>query len=126
MAGFGGSQRLPRLVGKGVAIEMLTTGRLVDAEEALRIGLVNIVTTPEELLRTCRKIGEQIAGKAPRAKAPRAVALTLLAVNRGLNMTLEEGLNLEAQLFALTFTTEDMKEGTQAFIEKRAPKFTGK
>jgi enoyl-CoA hydratase len=121
MAGFGGSQRLPRLVGKGVAIEMLTTGRLVDAEEALRIGLVNAVTTPEELFPTCRKIGEEIAGKAPRA-----VALTLLAVNRGLNMTLEEGLNLEAQLFALTFTTEDMKEGTQAFIEKRAPKFTGK
>jgi enoyl-CoA hydratase len=121
MAGFGGSQRLPRLVGKGVAIEMLTTSRMVDADEALRIGLVNAVTPPEELLPTCRKIGEQIAGKAPKA-----VALTLLAVDRGLNMTLEEGLNLEAQLFALTFTTEDMKEGTQAFIEKRAPKFTGK
>ncbi|UCH10787.1 MAG: enoyl-CoA hydratase/isomerase family protein [Fidelibacterota bacterium] len=121
MAGFGGSQRLPRLVGKGVALEMLTTGRVLDATEALRVGLVNAVTTAEELLPTCIKIGEQIAGKAPRA-----VALTLEAVNRGLNMTLEEGLNLEAQLFALTFTTEDMQEGTRAFIDKRKPKFTGK
>jgi enoyl-CoA hydratase len=121
MAGFGGSQRLPRLVGKGVALEMLTTGRGVDAAEALRVGLVNAITAPEELLPTCRKIAEQIA-----EKAPKAVELTLEAVNHGLEMTLEEGLNLEARLFALTFTTEDMQEGTRAFIEKRKPEFTGK
>lgn len=121
MAGFGGSQRLPRLVGKGNAIEMLTTGSMIDAEEGKRIGLVNAVTKPEDLLPMCREMGEQIA-----KMAPRAVALTLEAVNRGLNMTLEEGLSLEAQLFARTFATEDVKEGVQAFLEKRAPKFTGK
>ena len=121
MAGFGGSQRLPRLVGKGVALEMLTTGRMVDAEESLRIGLVNAVAAPEELLPTCQRMGEKIA-----EKAPKAVELTLEAVNHGLEMTLEEGLNLEARLFALTFTTEDMQEGTRAFIDKRKPKFTGK
>jgi enoyl-CoA hydratase len=121
MAGFGGSQRLPRLIGKGLALEMLTSGRMVDAQEALRIGLVNAVTTPEELLPTCRQLAEQIA-----QKAPKAVELTLQAVNSGMNMTLEEGLNLEARLFALTFTTEDMQEGTAAFIEKRTPEFQGR
>jgi enoyl-CoA hydratase len=118
MAGFGGSQRLPRLVGKGYAIEMLVTGRMVEAEEALRIRLVNAVTAPEELLPTCRKVGEQIA-----KQGPKAVELTLQAVNHGLDMTLEDGLNLEAELFASTFTTKEMQEGTQAFIEKRAPEF---
>ncbi|UCD37999.1 MAG: enoyl-CoA hydratase/isomerase family protein [Fidelibacterota bacterium] len=121
MTGFGGSQRLPRLVGKGVALELLTTGRAIDAKEALRIGLVNAVAAPDELLPACQEIAEQIA-----EKAPQAVALTLEAVNHGLEMSLEEGLNLEARLFALTFTTEDMQEGTQAFLEKRKPKFTGK
>lgn len=121
MAGFGGSQRLPRLIGKGMALELLTTGRMVDAAEALRIGLVNSVAPPDELLPACRKLAEQIAGKAPKA-----VELTLEAVNHGLEMPLEEGLGLEARLFALTFTTEDMQEGTHAFIEKREPEFTGK
>ena len=121
MAGFGGTQRLPRLVGKGMALELLTTGRTVDAAEALRIGLVNAVTAPGELLPACRKLAEQIAGKAPKSVEP-----TIEAVNHGLEMSLEEGLGLEARLFALTFTTEDMQEGTRAFIEKREPEFTGK
>ncbi len=121
MAGFGGTQRLPRLVGKGMALEMLTTGRTVDAAEALRIGLVNAVTAPGELLSACRELAGQIAGKAPKA-----VELTIEAVNHGLEMSLEEGLGLEARLFALTFTTKDMPEGTQAFLEKREPRFTGK
>ncbi|MFB0517456.1 MAG: enoyl-CoA hydratase/isomerase family protein [Candidatus Neomarinimicrobiota bacterium] len=121
MAGFGGSQRLPRLIGKGMALELLTTGRMVEADEALRIGLVNAVTSVDGLLPACQKLAEQIA-----RKAPKAVELTLQAVNHGLNMPLAEGLDLEARLFALTFTTEDMQEGTRAFIEKRTPEFTGK
>ncbi len=121
MAGFGGSQRLPRLVGKGMALEMLTTGRMVAAQEALRIGLVNRVTPPGDLLATCKQMAEEIA-----RKAPRAVALSIEAVNRGLETTLDEGLRMEARLFGQTFGTEDMQEGVRAFIEKRPPEFTGR
>lgn len=121
MAGFGGTQRLPRLVGKGLALELLTTGRMIDAAEALRIGLVNRVVSLDQLLPTCREIAELIA-----AQGSQAVELTIKAVNEGLDLDLASALELEARLFAQTFNTADMREGTQAFIEKRKPDFKGK
>jgi enoyl-CoA hydratase len=120
MAGFGGTQRLPRLVGKGVALELLTTGRMIDATEALRIGLVNRVVPPDRLLPVCREIAALIV-----AQGPKAVELTIKAVNEGLDRDLASALELEARLFAATFNTADMREGTQAFIEKRKPDFKG-
>lgn len=120
MPGNGGSQRLPRLVGKGRALEILLTGDFVSAAEAHRIGLANRVTKPDEVIPTCEKILGTIAGKGPVA-----IKLTIEAVNRGLEMSLAEGLNLEANLFGLLFSTADMKEGTAAFLEKRKPEFKG-
>jgi enoyl-CoA hydratase len=121
IAGNGGTQRLPRLVGKGRAIELLCTGDMISAEEAYRIGLANKVTKKEELITACEKILNTIA-----SKAPVAVKLTLEAVQSGMEMTQAEGLNFEANLFGLAFSTEDMKEGTKAFIEKRKADFHGK
>jgi len=121
MPGNGGTQRLPRLIGKGRALELVLTGNMIDAREAHRIGLVNRVVAPEQLLATA----EEILG-AIYAKGPVAVKLCLEAVNHGMNLTLEEGVRLEANLFGLCFSTEDMKEGTRAFIEKRKPEFKGK
>lgn len=120
-AGFGGTQRLPRLVGKGVALELLTTGRMIDAGEALRIGLVNRVAPPEQLLPVCNEIALQIA-----ERGPLAVAATIKAVNEGLELDLTAALELEAGLFAGTFNSADMREGTAAFIEKRKPEFKGR
>ena len=119
--GYGGSQRLPRLVGKGRALQILLTGDMVTAAEALSIGLVNQVVPQAELMPAA----EAIAGKIM-ANAPLAVRLCLEAVNRGLEMTQDDGQFLEAALFGLTCATEDMKEGTKAFLEKRAPNFKGK
>lgn len=121
IAGNGGTQRLPRLVGKGRAIELLCTGDMISAEEAYRIGLANKITKKEELILTCEKVLNTIA-----SKAPVAVKLTLEAVQSGMEMTLAEGLNFEANLFGLVFSTDDMKEGTKAFIEKRKADFKGK
>jgi enoyl-CoA hydratase/carnithine racemase len=121
IAGNGGTQRLPRLVGKGRAIEMLCSGDMISAEEAYRIGLANKVVKKEELIPTCEKLLNTIA-----SKAPVAVKLTLEAVQSGMEMTQSEGLNFEANLFGLAFSTEDMKEGTKAFIEKRKANFQGK
>ena len=121
IAGNGGTQRLPRLVGKGRAIELLCTGDMISAEEAYRIGLANKLTKKEELISTCEKILNTVA-----SKAPVAVKLTLEAVQSGMEMTLAEGLNFEANLFGLVFSSDDMKEGTKAFIEKRKPDFKGK
>ena len=118
--GFGGTQRLPRLVGKGVALQMILTGDMISAEDALRIGLVNEVVAPVDLL----KRAEEIAGKII-ANGPVAARLCLEAVNKGLEMPLEEGLAHEATLFGLAFATKDKTEGTQAFMEKRAPQFKG-
>lgn len=119
--GNGGTQRLPRLVGKGRALELVLTGNMIDAQEAFRIGLVNKVTSPEELISTSEKILETIM-----TKGPVAVKLALEAVNHGMELSLDEGVQLEANLFGLCFSTEDMKEGTQAFIEKRKAEFKGK
>lgn len=119
--GNGGTQRLPRLVGKGRALELILTGNMIDAQEAYRIGLVNRVAKPELLISTAEEILTTIL-----TKGPVAVKLCLEAVNHGMELTLDEGVQLEANLFGLCFATEDMKEGTRAFIEKRKPKFKGK
>jgi enoyl-CoA hydratase/carnithine racemase len=119
--GYGGSQRLPRLVGKGRALQILLTGDMVPAAEAFRIGLVNQVVPQAELMSTAEGIARKIM-----ANAPLAVKLCLDAVNRGMEMTQDEGQFLEATLFGLSCATEDMREGTKAFLEKRAPNFKGK
>src|SRR5438876_8166647 len=121
IAGYGGSQRLPRLVGKGPALQILLTGEQIPAQEALRIGLVNEVVPLAQLLSR----GEEIAKKII-ANAPLAVQYTLEAVNKGMEMPLAEGLFLEATLFSVACATEDKKEGTSAFLEKRAAAFKGK
>jgi len=119
--GYGGSQRLPRLCGKGVAHELILTGEMITAEEALRVGLVNRVVEPGELLATAEAIAKKII-----ANAPMAVQYSLEAVERGMEMPQEEGLYLEATLFGLCCATQDMREGTRAFLEKRPPKFEGR
>ena len=119
--GNGGTQRLPRLVGKGRALELILTGNIIDAQEAYRIGLINRVTSPDKLISTAEEILKTIFGKGPVA-----VKLALEAVNHGLELTLDEGVQLESNLFGLCFSTEDMKEGTRAFIEKRKADFKGR
>ncbi len=119
--GYGGTQRLPRIVGKGRAIEILLTGDMIDAQEAYRIGLVNKVTSREELIPTCESIARKII-----AKGPVAIRYALESAHQGMEMPIEEGLFLEATLFGLTCATEDMKEGTKAFMEKRRAVFKGK
>lgn len=119
--GYGGSQRLARLVGKGRALELILTGEPITAEEAYRIGLVNQVTPAGKLLAAAEGLVRKIL-----ANAPLAVRFAIEAVNHGLEMTQAEGQFLEANLFSLCCATEDMKEGTRAFLEKRAPKFSGK
>ncbi|MDL2718819.1 MAG: enoyl-CoA hydratase-related protein, partial [Acidobacteriota bacterium] len=121
MPGYGGSQRLPRLVGKGRAFEILLTGDPITAEEAFRIGLVNRVVEPGELLATSRAILAKIL-----SRAPMAVGCVLDAVNRGLDMPFGAAEDYEATLFGLCVSTEDMKEGVAAFLEKRPAKFAGK
>ena len=121
MCGYGGTQRLPRLVGKGRALEMLLTGEMVDAQEALRIGLVNRVVPADRLLAEAEGLLRKML-----ANSPASLRLSLQAVNAGLEMPLREAQVLEATLFGLLCTTDDMKEGTKAFLEKRLPKFTGR
>ncbi|MFA7459509.1 MAG: enoyl-CoA hydratase-related protein [Trueperaceae bacterium] len=116
--GYGGTQRLPRLVGKGFAFELIFTGRHVSAEEALQMGLVNRVA--DDALATALELA-----KAAAKNAPVALGLAKEAVVRGLDLTLAEGLEVEADMFGLVTTTADMREGTSAFLEKRAPKFEG-
>ena len=119
--GYGGSQRLPRLVGKGIAMQLVLAGEMISAQEALRIGLVNEVLPAAELIGRA----EAIAGKVA-ANAPLAVQYAMEAVNKGLDMTLAEGLAFEAALFGVCCSTADKKEGTAAFLEKRAAQFQGK
>jgi enoyl-CoA hydratase len=121
MAGYGGSQRLPRLVGKGMAMQLLLTGDQIPAGEALRVGLVNEVVPQADLIKRAEEIAAKII-----ANAPLAIQYTMEAVNHGMEMTLPEGLYLEATLFGVCCATEDKNEGTKAFLEKRAAKFTGK
>jgi enoyl-CoA hydratase len=119
--GYGGSQRLARLCGKGVAHELCLTGEMIGAEEAMRIGLVNHIYEPAELLPAAEAMAKKII-----ANAPLAVKFTMEAIERGMEMGQEEGLLLEATLFGLACTTEDMREGTKAFLEKRPGQFKGK
>jgi enoyl-CoA hydratase len=119
--GYGGSQRLARLCGKGVAHELCLTGEVITAEEAQRVGLVNRVYEPAELLPAAEAMAKKII-----ANAPLAVKYTMEAIERGIEMPLEEGLFLEATLFGLSCATEDMREGTKAFLEKRPSQFKGK
>jgi enoyl-CoA hydratase len=119
--GYGGSQRLARLCGKGVAHELCLTGEMITAEEAQRIGLVNRIYEPGELLAAAEAMAKKII-----ANAPIAVKYTMEAIERGVEMAQEEGLFLEATLFGLSCATEDMGEGTKAFLEKRPAAFKGK
>jgi len=121
LPGYGGTQRLARLCGKGVAHELILTGEMIGAEEALRIGLVTRVTEPAELLPTAESIARKII-----ANASLAVKYSMEAIERGMEMPQEEGLFLEATLFGLCCATEDMREGTRAFLEKRPAKFQGR
>ena len=118
--GYGGTQRLPRLVGKGRAIQLILTGEMIDAAEAFRIGLVNRVVPADQLLAEAEKLLRGIL-----SMGPLAVRLSLEAIDQGLEMTLDEGLLLEANHFGLLAATHDMKEGLTAFLEKRQAKFTG-
>jgi enoyl-CoA hydratase len=119
--GYGGTQRLPRLVGKGRAAQLLLTGEMIDAAEAYRIGLVNKVVPGADLMNTAREMMKTIL-----ANGPLAVALCIEAIERGLDMSLDEGLILEANHFGLLAATDDMREGTRAFLEKRTPVFKGR
>lgn len=121
MPGYAGTQRLPRLVGKGRALEMILSGNPVTAEEALRIGLVNRVVEPEALLPACEEVANAIA-----ARAPVALRHAIEAVERGLDGSLEEGSSLEQALFGLLWSTADMREGCAAFLEKREAGFSGR
>ena len=119
--GYGGTQRLPRLVGKGLAMQMVLSGEMITAQEAHRIGLVNEVVAASELIPRAEAIAQKII-----SNAPLAVQYAMEAVNKGMEMTLAEGLFLEATLFAVSCATEDKKEGTTAFLEKRQAQFKGK
>ena len=117
---YGGTQRLARLTGSGRALEMMLTGQSVSADEALRLGLVNRISEPERLLEDATALAQEIM-----QLAPLAIRACLESVTRGLSLPLEEGLKLEAELFSRLFATADMREGTQAFLEKRPPVFKG-
>ena len=119
--GGGGTQRLPRLVGKGRALQLILSGEMITAQEAYRIGLVNEVVPAAELIPRAEAILKQIF-----ANAPLAVRYSLEAVNKGLETSQTEGLALEASFFGLCAGTEDKQEGTRAFLEKRAPQFQGR
>jgi len=116
--GFGGTQRLPRLVGKAKAIELILTGDVISAQEALRIGLVNAVVPPEAVLKTAKDVARKIA-----AKGGVALRLALQAMQQSATLDMPHGLALEAKLFGEVAQTEDMREGLRAFLEKRQPTF---
>jgi enoyl-CoA hydratase len=118
--GYAGSQRLSRLVGKGVALDLLLTGRQLKADEALAIGLVNRVVPRAELMATVKALAGELA-----SKAPIAMRYIIEAVNRGLEISFETAQMHEATLFGLVASTADMREGTRAFLEKRKAQFKG-
>ena len=119
--GYGGTQRLARLVGKGRALELVLTGEQIDAQEAYRIGLVNKVVPAEELMPAAERMMRQVL-----ANGPLALGLCIEAIDRGLEMSLEEGMVLEANHFGLLAATADMREGMRAFLEKRPAAFAGR
>lgn len=119
--GFGGTQRLPRRVGVGHARELIYSGEMIDAAEALRIGLVNRVHEPEQLMPAVKKLAETIA-----TRGPVAVAAAKTAVREGADRPLPEANAIEVRTFGELFRSEDMREGTRAFVEKRKPSFTGR
>jgi len=119
--GYGGTQRLQRLVGKGLAMQLVLTGEMITAQEAHRMGLVNEVTAPADLIPRAEAIAAKII-----ANAPLAVQYAMEAVNKGMEMTLSAGLYLEAVLFSVACSSEDKKEGTTAFLEKRPAVFKGR
>ena len=119
--GGGGTQRMPRLVGKGRALQIILSGEIISAQEAYRIGLVNEVVPAADVITRAEAILKQIF-----SNAPIAVKYSLEAVNKGLETSVAEGLSLEASLFGLCAGTEDKREGTQAFLQKRAPQFQGR
>ncbi|WP_300350524.1 short-chain-enoyl-CoA hydratase [Clostridium sp.] len=119
--GFGGTQRLPRLVGIGKAKELIYTGDIIKADEALRIGLVNKVVEPEILMEEAKKMAEKIA-----ANAPIALKLCKDAINRGMQVDIDSAINIEAEDFGKCFSTEDQKEGMSAFVERREKNFKNK
>ena len=118
--GYGGTQRLPRLVGKGIAMQLVLAGEMISAQEAHRIGLVNDVVPAGELIARAEAIAAKII-----ANAPLAIQYAMEAVNRGLDLPLADGLYLEATLFGVCCATEDKNEGTKAFLEKRPAQFRG-
>ena len=119
--GFGGTQRLPRLVGAGMAKQLLYTADIIDANEALRVGLVNSVVAPEELMDFVKKIAKRIL-----SKAQVAVRLSKVAATEGMQVDIDRSMTIEADAFGLCFATTDQKEGMTAFVEKRKAQFTGK
>lgn len=121
VSGWGGTTRLPRLIGKGRAAELLLTGRHISAEEALQMGLINKIADPDTLDDEADALVREIL-----AQSPLAVKLTWESLHKGLNMTLEESTFLGADYFGLIASTQDFKEGTKAFLEKRKPDYKGK
>jgi len=121
LPGYGGTQRLPRLVGKGKAMELILTGSPISAVDAERIGLVNRVVPAAELMAEARKLAKMLV-----AQAPIATAYIIHAINHGLEMPFAQACAYEATLFGLAFATDDMREGTRAFLDKRKPEFHGK
>ncbi len=117
---YGGTQRLPRIIGTGRALELMLTGKTISADEAFEVGLLNKVTSPESLLEEAESLVQEIA-----KQAPLAIRACLTAVLQGMSLPLNEGLKLEAELFSKLFATRDVKEGTSAFLEKRSPEFVG-
>jgi len=121
MPGYGGTQRMPRLVGRGRALKLILSGDIIDAAEAYRIGLVDEVVPVAQVIERAESVLKKIT-----ANAPLSVKYSLEAVNKGLETSVAEGLLIEASLFAVCASTDEKKEGTSAFLEKRAPKFQGK
>jgi enoyl-CoA hydratase len=121
MPGFAGTQRLPRLVGMAKALELILTGSTISAVDALAIGLVNRVVPAAHLMTAARALAQELA-----AKPPIAIRYAMDAINSGLQMPFAEACELEASLFGMVTATEDMKEGTKAFLEKRKPEFRGR
>jgi enoyl-CoA hydratase len=121
LPGYGGTQRLARIIGQGRATQLILTAEMIDAQEAYRVGLVNKVVPGEELMGAATAMMNQIL-----ANGPLAIAASIEAIGQGLDMSIDEGLALEAEKFGMLAASEDMKEGTTAFLEKRAPVFRGK